>query len=66
MHVGRGYRNYLYFVPADNPNINISRVKHRVKTGGHDVPTDKITTCYYRSLDLFWEAVKHTNRALYF
>ncbi len=62
----RGYRNYLYFVATDSPNINISRVKHRVKTGGHDVPVDKITTRYYRSLDLLWEAIKFTNRAYIF
>jgi len=61
-----GYRNYLYFVATDNPEINISRVKYRVKTGGHDVPKDKITTRYYRSLDLLWEAVKFTNRAYIF
>jgi predicted ABC-type ATPase len=62
----RGYRTYLYFVATDNPNINISRVKYRVKTGGHDVPSDKIIPRYYRSLDLLWEAIKHTNRAYIF
>ena len=61
-----GYRNYVYFVATDNPEINISRVKYRVKTGGHDVPKDKITTRYFRSLDLLWEAVKFTNRAYIF
>ncbi len=61
-----GYRNYLYFVATDNPEINISRVKYRVKTGGHDVPKDKITTRYFRSLDLLWKAVKFTNRAYIF
>ena len=61
-----GYRNYLYFVATDNPEINISRVKYRVKTGGHDVPKDKITTRYFRSLDLLREAVKYTNRAYIF
>jgi predicted ABC-type ATPase len=34
--------------------------------GGHAVPTEKITTRYYRSLDLLWEAVKHTNRTYIF
>lgn len=62
----RGYRTYLYFVATEDPNINISRVEHRVKTGGHNVPTDKIITRYYRSLDLLWEAVKYTNRAYIF
>lgn len=61
-----GYRNYLYFVAADNPEINISRVKFRVQKGGHDVPKDKIVSRYYRSLDLLWEAVKFTNRAYIF
>lgn len=61
-----GYRNYLYFVATDNPEINISRVKYRVKIGGHDVPKDKITTRYFRSLDLLWEAVTFTNRAYIF
>jgi predicted ABC-type ATPase len=61
-----GYRNYLYFVATDNPNINISRVKNRVKAGGHDVPSDKIITRYYRSLDLLREAINFTNRAYIF
>lgn len=62
----RGYRTYLYFIATEDPNINISRVENRVKNGGHDVPTDKITTRYFRSLDLLWEAVKYTNRAYIF
>ncbi len=61
-----GYRTYLYFVATDSPNINISRVRHRVKTGGHNVPTDKIISRYFRSLDLLREAVKNTNRAYIF
>lgn len=61
-----GYRTYLYYVATDDPIINISRVKYRVRTGGHDVPVDKISSRYYRSLDLLPEAVKHTNRAYIF
>lgn len=61
-----GYRTYLYYVATDDPLINISRVKHRVKMGGHDVPIDKITARYYRSLDLLREAIEHTNRAYIF
>jgi predicted ABC-type ATPase len=30
------------------------------------VPTDKITSRYFRSLDLLSEAIKHTNRAYIF
>lgn len=61
-----GYRNYLYFVATDDPLINISRVAYRVKTGGHDVPKEKIESRYYRSLDLLLNAVKSTNRAYIF
>lgn len=62
----RGYRTYLYFVATKDPIINISRVRHRVKTGGHDVPVAKITERYYRSLELLHEAIKYSNRAYIF
>jgi predicted ABC-type ATPase len=57
-----GYRTYLYFVATDDPAINISRVRSRVKLGGHDVPEDKIETRYHRSLDLLMEAIRHESR----
>lgn len=62
----RGYRTYLYYVATDDPIINISRVEYRVKTGGHDVPKNKIISRYFRSLDLLPEAIKFTNRAYIF
>lgn len=61
-----GYRNYLYFVATDDPNINISRVEHRVQKGGHDVPNEKIVARYQRSLDLLWDAIQLTDRAYIF
>jgi predicted ABC-type ATPase len=61
-----GYRTYLYFVATDDPAINISRVKSRVKLGGHNVPEDRIETRYHRSLELLMDAIRHTNRAYVF
>ena len=61
-----GYRTYLYFVATDDPDINISRVRSRVRLGGHDVPKDRIEPRYHRSLDLLMEAIWHTNRAYVF
>lgn len=61
-----GYRTYLYFIATEDPEINISRVRTRVKLGGHPVPEDKIATRYYRSLDLLMGAIRHTNRAYIF
>ena len=61
-----GYRTYLYFVATDDPAINISRVRNRVKLGGHAVPEDRIAPRYYRSLDLLIEAIRYTNRAYIF
>jgi predicted ABC-type ATPase len=37
-----------------------------VKTGGHAVPTDKVITRYYRSLELLSEAIRYSNRAFIF
>ena len=61
-----GYKTYLYFVATEDPAINIRRVQQRVRNGGHDVPHDKITSRYYRSLDLLLPAIKLTNRAYLF
>jgi predicted ABC-type ATPase len=61
-----GYRTYLYFIATDDPDINVSRVRSRVKMGGHTVPEDRIAKRYYRSLDLLMQAVQHTNRAYVF
>lgn len=62
----RGFRTYLYFVATDDPIINISRVRNRVRLGGHPVPDDKVIARYARSLDLLLEAIRHTNRAYIF
>jgi predicted ABC-type ATPase len=62
----KGYRTYLYYVATEDPEINISRVKHRVKMGGHPVPEDKIISRYGRSLELLIEAVKLSDRAYIF
>ena len=61
-----GYRTYLYYVATGDPIINVSRVKSRVKMGGHDVPEDKIISRYGRSLDLLMDAIRHSNRAYIF
>jgi len=61
-----GFRTYLYFVATEDPQINVSRVQHRVETGGHAVPQDKIVSRYARSLELLSDAVSFTNRAYIF
>jgi predicted ABC-type ATPase len=60
------YRTYLYFIATDDPKINISRVGNRVKLGGHPVPENRITSRYYRSLDLLMDAIQYSNRAYIF
>ena len=62
----RGFRTYLYFVATDDPIINISRVRNRVRLGGHPVPDDKVMARYGRSLGLLLEAIHHTDRAYIF
>ena len=60
---GRGYRTYLYYVATDDPAINVARVRHRVRMGGHGVPEDKVVSRYRRSLSLLAGAVRATDRA---
>lgn len=63
---GQGFRTYLYYIATEDPNINISRIRHRVKSGGHNVPEEKIRSRYERSLNLLFEAIRNTNRAYIF
>jgi len=61
-----GFRNYLYYVATEDPLINIARIRHRVRMGGHPVPDDKVVDRYYRSLDLLLDAIRLTKRAYIF
>ena len=61
-----GYRVYLYFVCTVDVAINIQRVADRVKKSGHDVPVDKITSRYERSLGLLWPAISLADRTYLF
>lgn len=60
------YKNYLYFVCTDSPEINVERVRQRVERGGHPVPKEKIISRYYRSLELLKSAVGQTFRTFIF
>lgn len=62
----RGFRTYLYFVATDDPIINISRVRNRVRLGGHPVPDDKVIARYARSLGLLLDAIRYSDRAYVF
>ncbi len=65
--IAEGYKVYLYFVCTESPEINKYRIKEvRVKHGGHNVPEDKITARYYRSLELMYEAAQIAYQAYFF
>ena len=59
----QGFRTHLYYVATEDPEINVSRVAHRVSMGKHDVPRDKIIERYHRSLDYLADAVMCSDRA---
>jgi len=61
-----GFRTYLYYVATEDPEINVDRVRHRVETGGHPVPEDKIISRYTNSLGLLVDAVMFADRAYIF
>lgn len=61
-----GYRTYLYYVATEDADINVARVQHRVRMGGHAVSEDKIRSRYVRSLQLLPQAVAYSDRAFIF
>ncbi len=58
----KGIKTYLYYIATDDPIININRVKNRVQNGGHNVPEEKISSRYYRSLSYLKRAIKASHR----
>jgi len=61
-----GYKVYLYFVSTESPEINKFRVEARTRLGGHNVPSDKIESRYYRSLDLLYNACQLAYQVFFF
>lgn len=56
-----GYHVLCIFVLTNDPQINVQRVMERVSAGGHDVPIEKITSRYHRSLANLPELVRISN-----
>jgi predicted ABC-type ATPase len=46
-----GFEIRLIYVTLDSVERNVERVTLRVKTGGHDVPREKIIKRYINSLE---------------
>jgi predicted ABC-type ATPase len=47
---GYGFEVRLVFVMLATPDLNIERVRRRVRKGGHNVPEEKIVSRFHRSL----------------
>jgi len=60
------FKIYLYFVSTSDPLINLQRVKNRAESGGHDVPEDKISDRYFRTMNNLYTAFKLSDRAYIF
>lgn len=60
----RGYTVWVLHVGVDSPDLSVARVAHRVGTGGHGVPEDKIRERYDRSAPLIREAVRLADTGL--
>jgi len=62
----KGYKTYLYFICIDDPEVNESRVENRVKKGGHDVSTDKISSRYYNTLNHLIKMIENVDKCYFF
>ena len=55
---GRGYAVWVLHVGVGSADLSVARVAHRVGTGGHDVPEEKVRVRYDRGTPLIREAVR--------
>ena len=61
-----GYRLRFLYVGTSSVEINIQRIKNRVKRGGHDVPEEDQKRRYPRSLENLPKALKLADEAIIF
>lgn len=61
-----GFRTYLYFVANSDAAINIARIANRVRSGGHDVPVEKVKSRAKRCLENVKRALPYCSRAYFF
>lgn len=54
----QGYKIKIYFVCLKNVSLNISRIKKRVKMGGHHIPSQIVKRRYLRCFENFWKIYK--------
>lgn len=55
----KGYAVELYYFWLRSPEMAVSRVQSRVKSGGHNIPEATIRRRYGRSLAAFWNDYRH-------
>jgi predicted ABC-type ATPase len=61
-----GFKVYLYFISTSDPFINLQRVKNRAESGGHDVPDEKVSARYTRTMGNLYAAFNLADRAYLF
>ena len=61
-----GFKIYLYFISTSDPFINLQRVKNRAESGGHDVPDEKVSARYMRTMGNLYAVFKLVDRAYLF
>ena len=60
----RNYEIHCIYVLTCNADINVARVRGRVREGGHDVPEDKIRSRYVKALKLLPKIIDVCDRIL--
>jgi predicted ABC-type ATPase len=61
-----GFEVVLIYIGTEDVNINLSRIRHRVLGGGHNVPENDVRRRYERSLDHLPVAVRRADHSLLF
>lgn len=57
-----GFFIRIFFVSTDNPRINLRRITERITKGGHEVPSAKVVSRYYKALDNLGRAIPLADR----
>ncbi len=53
------YSVTIIFIFLESPRVCVTRIRERVRKGGHDVPEADVVRRFYRSITNFWNLYRH-------
>ena len=59
-----GYRVRLFYIGVNSPEVALTRIRHRVQVGGHDIRPEDVERRFSASISALGEVLSYTHEAV--